>query len=527
MTAFGPFVAAAASGAYANASATTRAFLLTCTAQGKPGYACSAAAALMLTGTSTLASRLGQLCSTLGACGGVSGCSFTVAGSNGSVAVLSGHIDGCSVEGVVGGQSRALYGASSLPSGSCRFGADCGSGRGCYLPALSNDELYGTSGAAQRMCTCSSSVGLCYSMSTCLGADVCAALGTCVAYCDLAATQQLLLELNAGAAACDPSAGGADCAPGEVCAAVPGCSVWGCDTSAQLLSRTSCLGRCRPAALLPVSAVIADDGRQVRVALNAPARPLAEVPCSLLLDVAGSALVGDGGALCSAAGSSLSIQLAPNATLMAFAGLSLAGGSLLTWRLDPTAPFAGMFSVSSCASCAGPTALITGPTVLDGRSTGGCASFLAAASLRPPAFDASPSRDPSGRAAWADVAWAVPAPAGAPAAGLAVLQAAAERANAAASPNDRLVLALTAAEAAALPEFGSYGLTVTVTSWLGGASTATFAFAVVAAVWSPWAVRIARPENGVFRIADGLHLVASVDEACATSTHRSPAPFTT
>ncbi|KAG2442588.1 hypothetical protein HXX76_002673 [Chlamydomonas incerta] len=166
-----------------------------------------------------------------------------------------------------------------------------------------------------------------------------------------------------------------------------------------------------------------------------------------------------------------------------------AGGILRT--RDGGQRFSGSAHLGGCVGCdksprirlSGPATLQPQPTCTQGTSddaqaaTRSNAILLAAGNAAVPVFDASSSADPSGRAAWADVRWALGYSAAMwPAAGRAALQAAVDRANALPTPADRLQLALTAAETEALPEYGGYELRLSVTTWLGlqGESSASF-----------------------------------------------------
>ncbi len=148
--------------------------------------------------------------------------------------------------------------------------------------------------------------------------------------------------------------------------------------------------------------------------------------------------------------------------------------------------------------------------------------LLATAAAMPPTFDASRSYDPSGRATWAGVRWSLAPLTAIPntltnitavaAASRAVLQAAVDRTNALPTPRSRLRLYLTAAEADALDESLSYGLTVTLTSWLRTAATATWRFAKAPAggAGGTLAVAVVGPASQRFRLASGLRAEAEV-----------------
>lgn len=146
--------------------------------------------------------------------------------------------------------------------------------------------------------------------------------------------------------------------------------------------------------------------------------------------------------------------------------------------------------------------------------------LLGTAAALPPTFDASRSYDPSGRATWANVRWSLapltaisPTPTNitaAAAASRAALQAAIDRTNALQTPRSRLRLSLTASEVDALDESLSYGLTVTITSWLRTAATATwrFAKAPVGGAVGTLAVAVVGPASQRFRLASGLRAEA-------------------
>ncbi len=173
--------------------------------------------------------------------------------------------------------------------------------------------------------------------------------------------------------------------------------------------------------------------------------------------------------------------------------------------------------MSPCAQCAAPAAVVSGPATITQpcEQSGGGSLALGSALTEPPTFDASASVEPSGRAAWSDVRWALAAGAAAlvPADSVTLLQAAIDRTNALAAPRDRLRLTLTAAEASGLADSSSYGVTVTVTSWLGTSGSATFAFAKASTDSKP-TVSVVGQKTQTFKITSGLSLSADAGAVC-------------
>eukprot|EP00198_Chlamydomonas_reinhardtii_P001513 XP_001690849.1 predicted protein [Chlamydomonas reinhardtii] len=191
---------------------------------------------------------------------------------------------------------------------------------------------------------------------------------------------------------------------------------------------------------------------------------------------------------------------------------ALGTGSALLGALDGSRAFTGSALVAKCFACASPKPAVAGPATITQPCASAGGGLLAAASSQPPAFDASTSIDPSGRAEWADVKWALEATG--PEAGRAALATAVERTNALATPRDRLRLALTAAEASGLEE-GSYGLKVTLTSWLGTSASAVTSFAKASTSSPAPLVQILGAAAGqTFKISAGLRAAAESGPLC-------------
>lgn len=182
--------------------------------------------------------------------------------------------------------------------------------------------------------------------------------------------------------------------------------------------------------------------------------------------------------------------------------------------------------VSPCAQCAAPSARVSGPATITQpcEQSGGGSLALGSALTEPPTFDASGSVEPSGRATWADVRWSIASGVAAlvPADSVTLLQAAIDRTNALASPRDRLRLSLTAAEASGLTDSSAYGVTVTLTSWLGTSGSVTFPFARASTDSKP-TVSVVGQAAQTFKITSGLSLSADAGAvckgACACSQH--------
>ncbi|KAG2445921.1 hypothetical protein HXX76_000524 [Chlamydomonas incerta] len=487
---------AAASLAGASADARSAAFLTACSARAAfSAAACSALSNIILAGTTNTAARAGLLCVNLGACS-LTSCAApalfnaTKIGAAGTT-LTSADLDLCSAEGVTGGAPTPLPSAARTAD-SCRVASDCtAAGAVCSIPEK----------AAPQVCECAA------------GRDVCYSLGTCISYCALNSTLATVASMNGGAAVCDPAAAASPaCAADEVCAApAGGCSQWECDPATQSLKQVACAGRCQPQALKVLAAALSDAGDAVEVTLSAAAAPLALVPCAAVFDAASAALLG-ADALCRSSGNTLTAQLAPTAKLMPGMSLTLlSAGSVLVGALDATRPFAGSAIVAKCSACASPKPTVAGPATITQPCASAAGGLLAAAASQPPAFDASTSTDPSGRAEWADVKWSLEA--AGPEAGRAALATAVERTNAFAAARDRLRLSLTAAEASSL-EDGSYGLKVTLTSWLGTSASAMAAFAKASTSPAPL-VQIAGAASGqTFKISAGLRAAAESGPLC-------------
>ncbi|KAG2452484.1 hypothetical protein HYH02_002723 [Chlamydomonas schloesseri] len=483
---------ATASLAGASAEARSAALLTACAARPSfPTATCSALSNVILAGTTNTAARAGLLCVNLGACSPTS-CAApavfnaTKIGAPGTT--LTGALDLCAAEGVAGG-SPTLLPSATRTADSCRVASDCsGTGAVCSLPEQ----------AAPQVCECAA------------GRDVCYSLGTCINYCALNSTLATVTSMNGGAAVCDPAAASNPaCAANEVCAApgaaAGGCLQWECDPSTQALKQVPCAGRCQPRDLKLLSAALADTGDVVTLTLSAAAAPLALVPCASVLDAASAALLG-AAALCRSSGNSLTAQLTPAAKLMPGMSLTLlSAGSVLVGALDAARAFTGSAIVAKCAACASPKTVLAGPATITQPCASAAGGLLAAAASQPPAFDASTSTDPSGRAEWVDVKWALEA--GGPEAGRAALAEAVERTNALAAARDRLRLSLTAAEASAL-EDGSYALKVTLTSWLGTSASAVATFAKASTSPAPLVQVVGAASGQTFKTSAGLRAAA-------------------
>lgn len=242
------------------------------------------------------------MCVMLGQCSTATTCpSLRAASAGSSGTILSGALDLCATEGVAGGTPTPLP-STTAAAGSCRTASDCD---------FASGQLCQFAPSPPQRCTCSS------------GRDVCVNLGTCVSYCSLPSVTQQVLALNAGARACDTSAGGAasQCGAGETCTATSGCQRWACDGSTQRLVQVGCSGLCVPQALRLTSARLSDDGRSVTVALSAAAALLLRVPCGAVFDAATAAALG-GGAVCSTGGDgpSLLVEMQATATVKVWTG---------------------------------------------------------------------------------------------------------------------------------------------------------------------------------------------------------------
>ncbi|GIL88814.1 hypothetical protein Vretifemale_16745, partial [Volvox reticuliferus] len=200
---------------------------------------------------------------------------------------------------------------------------------------------------------------------------------------------------------------------------------------------------------------------------------------------------------------------------------------------DPSAAFSGNITVEPCFPCAAPSAVIFGPAAIsqpcfhhadssssnsNSNSSSSSSSLLQIASMVPPSFDASLSFDPSGRSIWRNVTWALWHPDGNYSAsaqdGWTILQDAIDRTNRLTHPNDRLVLSLTADEAAGLPSHSGYGLTVTLVSWLGTTSSETVEFSKPAASDAAPPVWILGPRVHSFRLSEGIRASAEAARVC-------------
>ncbi|KAG2451458.1 hypothetical protein HYH02_004056 [Chlamydomonas schloesseri] len=477
-------------------SAKSDAFLKACaTLNSASASACNTVATSILSGgsSSNLAARSGMLCSALAQCP-ASGCnSFTgnkVAGGGS----LSGALDLCAAEGVAGGTPTPLPSATRAP-GNCRTASDCtgSSGQMCLFPETSPPQV----------CECVA------------GRDACYNLGNCISYCALNSTIATVESLNAGSRSCDPAAATSTCGAAEVCRQVSGCTRWACDPVLQKLVQTACAGACTPLDLKVVTAALSDDGTSVTMTLSAAAAPLTRAPCSSIFDAASVTALGGAAALCTASGSQLVAVLTPSAALSrtaAPATLTLLGSGqqVLVGQVDSKLAFSGSVQVAWCAACVSPRAALMGPSAIT-KPCAGITSLLAAAAA-PPEFDASLSSDPSGHAQWADVAWSVPASSAGSAASKAILQAAADRANALAV-RERLRLTLTLAEAAALEDALGFQVQVVVTSWLGTSASATLTFSSTSTATAP-AVTVLGQSSQSFRVADGLRAEAEAGSVC-------------
>ncbi|KAG2445796.1 hypothetical protein HXX76_000400 [Chlamydomonas incerta] len=475
-------------------TAKSDAFLKACaTLTSASASGCNTVATSILSGatSSNLAARSGMLCSALGLCP-ASGCNSLTANTVSGSGSLSGALDLCAAEGVVGGTATPLPSAVRSP-GTCRTGSDCtgGSGLMCMFSEASPPQV----------CECVA------------GRDACYNLGTCISYCALNSTIATVEGLNAGSRACDPAAATSTCGAAEVCRQVTGCTRWSCDAAAQKLVQTACAGACTPLDLKIASAVLSDDGTSVVMTLSAAAAPLTLAPCSSIFDVASIAALGGATSLCTASGTQLVATLTPSAALSraSQATLTLLGnGQVLVGQIDAKLAFSGSVQVSWCTACVSPKATLMGPSSIS-KPCAGITSLLAATAA-PPEFDASLSSDPSGHAQWADVAWSVPTGSAGSAASRAVLQAAADRANALAV-RQRLRLTLTSAEAAALEDATGYQVQVTLTSWLGTSASATLTFSSASTATAP-AVTVVGQSSQTFRVADGLRAEAEAGSVC-------------
>jgi hypothetical protein len=110
---------------------------------------------------------------------------------------------------------------------------------------------------ATTCCTCS------------YGLDTCTQVGSCVSFC--ATKADAIAAINQGVLECDPTVAAKQCPAGLECKASTACKKLSCDASGVRVQQ--CYGLCAPSERTMLAAKLADDGRSVRVALNAAAAP--------------------------------------------------------------------------------------------------------------------------------------------------------------------------------------------------------------------------------------------------------------
>lgn len=134
---------------------------------------------------------------------------------------------------------------AALPSGTCVSDKDCTSS----ISPICNLEN------PVRRCTCSA------------GEDTCVQTGVCVDFCY---TRRAAIELtNALVLDCDPTNAARQCPTGLECKATTACKKLVCYPTG--VHARQCHGLCMPAERNMVAAQLANDGRSITVALNAPA----------------------------------------------------------------------------------------------------------------------------------------------------------------------------------------------------------------------------------------------------------------
>lgn len=99
------------------------------------------------------------------------------------------------------------------------------------------------------------------------GNDTCVQTRTCVDFCS---TRRAAIEqANAVALDCDPTSAAQQCPTGSECKATLACKKLSCGTSG--VQTRQCYGLCMPAERSMVAAQLGNDGKSIKVALNAPA----------------------------------------------------------------------------------------------------------------------------------------------------------------------------------------------------------------------------------------------------------------
>lgn len=111
--------------------------------------------------------------------------------------------------------------------------------------------------APSMRCTCSG------------GNDTCVQVGQCVTFC--ATMEAAKAAANALVLDCDPTSAARQCPTGLECKSALACKKLDCGPTG--LYAKPCYGLCMPADRSMVVAQLSDDGRQIKVALNAAAAP--------------------------------------------------------------------------------------------------------------------------------------------------------------------------------------------------------------------------------------------------------------
>jgi hypothetical protein len=153
-------------------------------------------------------------------------------------------------------------------------------------------------------------------------------------------------------------------AAGFRCTASDSCRQLSCTPGVGIVV-DKCYGLCTATTRNPTSAKLSDDGSSIVVGLNTAARSLS-FPCINLFDAATRDKVG-AFALCSVSGTTLTVQLAPGATIMPDADALMLSGSQVVLRdaVDGTAftQPAEPLTLAPCTSCKASTVTIVGPKV--------------------------------------------------------------------------------------------------------------------------------------------------------------------
>ncbi|PSC71100.1 putative DNA-3-methyladenine glycosylase 2 [Micractinium conductrix] len=379
----------------------------------------------------------------------------------------------CSNTGFSGGAIKAA--APSRP-GVCQTSAACGTAQMCDTSACA------------KLTQCDPLTGM----------DLHSCGGTCASTCEL--QRDYLARLNSGTCQSDADCIGAD----ETCAAIASraCRRSTCEGGTGVVTTTSCTGFCTSgSAPSLVSAQLSDDGRRITLRFTAAVRASSSAPSNIFDNATATSL----GRLSTVYsewtddGIDLLIYLDYSANVALGQPLTMAASPAIVSHLEGRTVQAGSVPLQAPASTQPPVALLSGPTSLGSGCAGGTTSDVV--------FDASRSPFTAGRPV--AFSWAVTAATG----GRAALDALA----AAATTNGVSRLVLPAATVAALPA-GNYALSLTVTSWLGGTSTAELSFTKLAAALP--VVAVVGGASQTFQVANGLRAQTVIDLASVCSGKR-------